>query len=135
MINKRRILCIIVSVLLCIAMFSGCGTESEDGRKPSKDYSNATTLTDSTIGEEDGYGYELWKDYGDTTMVLTGDGTFTCEWSNINNALFRRGVKFDCTQTYRDIGNIAVDYEVNYNPDGNSYLCIYGWTREPLVEY
>lgn len=142
MIKRRRILCIIVSVLLCIAMLSGCGTESadstfgnKDGRKPSKDYSNATTLTDSTIGEEDGYSYELWKDYGDTTMVLTGDGTFACEWKNINNALFRRGVKFDCTQTYRDIGNIAVDYEVNYNPDGNSYLCIYGWTREPLVEY
>lgn len=140
--KKRRLLCIAISVLLFVAILAGCGAETEDGspdkndgRKPSKDLSNATTLTDSTIGEEDGYGYELWKDYGDTTMVLTGDGTFTCEWKNINNALFRRGVKFDCTQTYRDIGNIAVDYEVDYNPDGNSYLCVYGWTREPLVEY
>ena len=66
-------------------------------------------------------------------MTLTEDGTFTCEWSSINNALFRRGMKFDRTQTYREIGNIAVDYEVDYNPDGNSYLCIYGWTVEPLV--
>ncbi|MCH5274148.1 MAG: glycoside hydrolase family 11 protein [Lachnospiraceae bacterium] len=109
--------------------------EEKDSHKPVKDYSNMTTLTENTIGEEDGCGYELWKDSGDTTMVLTGNGTFTCEWKNINNALFRRGTKFDCTQTYREIGNIAVDYEVDYHPDGNSYLCIYGWTREPLVEY
>ena len=116
---------LIVAIILCAAMLFGCAAEEEE----------AVVLTDSTIGELNGYSYELWKDYGDTTMTLTKGGTFTCEWKNINNCLFRRGVKFDCTQTYRDIGNIAVDYKVDYHPDGNSYLCIYGWTREPLVEY
>lgn len=94
-----------------------------------------TVITENIIGEEDGYGYELWKDKGDTTMTLTGDGTFTCEWSNINSALFRRGQKFDCTETYKELGNISVDYEVDYEPVGNSYLCLYGWTRDPLIEY
>ena len=136
---KGKLLCIFLSLVILIAMLSGCQAEetgpSGGNNKPKPSKGSTTTLTDSTIGEEDGYGYELWKDHGDTTMTLTGGGTFTCEWKNINNALFRRGVKFDCTQTYRDIGNIAVEYEVDYNPDGNSYLCIYGWTREPLVEY
>ena len=92
-------------------------------------------FTDCITGTEDGYDYELWKDSGDTEMTLTGDGTFTCKWGNINNALFRRGKKFDCTQTYRDLGNISVDYGVDYQPDGNSYMCVYGWTRDPLIEY
>lgn len=120
---NKRILCVIMSIALCLTLFSACGD---------KEY---TVLTNSTIGEEDGFGYELWKDSGDTTMTLTEDGTFSCEWSNINNALFRRGKKFDCTQTYREIGNIKVDYAIDYQPDGNSYFCVYGWTREPLVEY
>src|SRR5699024_10667712 len=32
-------------------------------------------------------------------------------------------------------GNMSIDYGVNYNPDGNSYLTVYGWTVDPLVEY
>ncbi len=97
--------------------------------------SAATVITENTTGSEDGYDYELWKDSGTTSMTLTGGGTFSCEWSDINNALFRKGQKFDCTKTYEELGNIEVAYDVDYNPNGNSYLCVYGWTREPLVEY
>ncbi len=92
-------------------------------------------IYDCDTGIEDGYNYELWKDTGNTKMELTGNGTFTCEWSNINNCLFRTGKKFDCTQTYKEIGNVQFNYDVDYHPDGNSYMCVYGWTKEPLVEY
>ena len=95
----------------------------------------ATTYTENITGSEDGYDFELWKDTGTTFMTITGGGTFSCEWSNINNALFRKGQKFDCTKTYQELGNVQVDYNVDYNPNGNSYLCVYGWTKEPLVEY
>ncbi len=128
---------------------AGCG--AEDGGSPSSPSSpsdsgkggglaalfggSEKTVTDSTIGEIDGYGYELWKDSGDTEMVLKGGGKFSCKWENINNALFRIGKKFDCTKTYTELGNISLDFAADYQPDGNSYLCLYGWTREPLVEY
>ncbi|MBR1554703.1 MAG: glycoside hydrolase family 11 protein, partial [Oscillospiraceae bacterium] len=102
---------------------------------PISQASAGLVLYDCKTGIEDGYNYELWKDTGNTKMELTGNGTFNCEWSNINNCLFRTGKKFDCTQTYKEIGNIAFDYNVDYHPDGNSYLCVYGWTKEPLVEY
>ena len=93
-------------------------------------------FTENITGSADGYDYELWKDNGDTTFnVEPGGGNFSCEWSNINNALFRRGKKYDCTKTYQELGNISVDYGVDYQPDGNSYMCVYGWTREPLIEF
>ncbi|HAS78846.1 MAG TPA: hypothetical protein DCS38_03910, partial [Ruminococcus sp.] len=94
-----------------------------------------TVLTDCKTGTEDGYDYELWKDSGNTSMTLTGDGTFSCQWDSINNALFRKGKKFDCTKTYSEIGNISIDFACDYEPNGNSYLCVYGWTKSPLVEY
>lgn len=28
-----------------------------------------------------------------------------------------------------------VHYSANYSPNGNSYLCVYGWSKGPLVEY
>ncbi|MBQ9766845.1 MAG: glycoside hydrolase family 11 protein [Lachnospiraceae bacterium] len=95
----------------------------------------ATVLYNNATGTEDGYDYELWKDYGSTSMTLNGGGKFECWWQDIGNALFRKGLKFDCTKTYSQIGNISIDYGVNYQPDGNSYLCVYGWSRSPLVEY
>ena len=95
----------------------------------------ATTLYDNKTGNQDGYDYELWKDYGTTSMTLNSGGTFDCQWSNIGNALFRKGIKFDCTKTYSQIGAITVDYGCDYRPSGNSYLCVYGWSKDPLVEY
>lgn len=95
----------------------------------------ATVLYDNATGSEGSYHYELWKDYGSTSMTLNGEGRFECWWEDIGNALFRKGIKFDCTKTYSQIGDITVNYGVNYQPDGNSYLCVYGWSRSPLVEY
>lgn len=95
----------------------------------------ATTITNNQTGNQDGYDYELWKDSGNTSMTLNSGGTFSCQWSNINNALFRKGRRFNETQTHQQLGNISVNYGATYSPNGNSYLCIYGWTTSPLVEY
>ena len=92
-------------------------------------------LTENATGQIDGYSYELWKDNGTTSMTLLGGGKFSCSWSNINNALFRIGKKWDCTKTWQQLGSISVAYNVDYQPNGNSYMCVYGWTRSPLIEY
>lgn len=102
---------------------------------PSMTAKAANTIYDNESNTQDGYDYELWKDSGNTSMTLNAGGTFECSWSNINNALFRKGKKFNDTQTYQQIGNISFDYAADYQPNGNSYLCVYGWTVDPLVEY
>ena len=99
------------------------------------DVKAATVIYNNTEGRDEEYTYSLWKDYGDTVMTINGNGLFECEWKNINNALFREGIKFDCTKNYKEIGNITVEYGVDCQPDGNSYMCIYGWSRNPLIEY
>ena len=120
---KNKLISVVISGLMALTMI------------PAVNAYAGQTLYDKATGTEGGYSYELWKDYGNTTMTLNGNGNFDCSWNNIGNALFRKGVKFDCTKTYQQIGNISVDYGCDYQPNGNSYLCVYGWTRSPLVEY
>jgi len=93
----------------------------------------AITLTSNASGTYDGYYYELWKDSGNTTMTVDTGGRFSCQWSNINNALFRTGKKF--STAWNQLGTVKITYSATYNPNGNSYLCIYGWSRNPLVEF
>lgn len=121
---KKSLKGVLLSVVLCAQLLM-----------PTTSVQAAETLYDNEIGTQDGYSYELWKDYGTTSMTLNGGGTFSCQWSDIGNALFRKGIKFDSTKTYQEIGNISIDYGCNYQPSGNSYLCVYGWTTDPLVEY
>lgn len=98
--------------------------------------SGKMTWTESTIGYKKGYDYELWKDEGNTSMDLLENGTFRCQWDNINNALFRAGKKYYFIEKpVADKEDIVVNYGVDYRPQGNSYLCVYGWLKNPLVEY
>ncbi len=85
------------------------------------------TLNSNETGKHCGYTYEYWKDSGSGSLVLTADG-FNVNWSNINNLLGRKGIR-------PGTSNLVATYTADYNPNGNSYLCIYGWTRSPLVEY
>ena len=133
-----------LALVLCGLLLAGCapaeGT-AEAAREPvptdtaASAENGESVLTENNLGSVDGYDYELWKDRGDTSMTLNGEGLFSCEWENINNALFRVGRKFDCTEAWEEIGEISVNYGVHYFPVGNSYLCVYGWSRDPLVEY
>lgn len=132
----RRIFGGSTALMMCAGILASCSSDGSGGAADiSKELTVTKVLTDSTTGKEDDYNYELWKDKGDTTMNLTGGGTFSCEWKNINNALFRKGRKFDSTKTYQEFGNMSLDFGIDYQPDGNSYMCVYGWTKDPLVEY
>jgi len=96
--------------------------------------------SDQITGEQDGYRYELWNQnsQGTACMTLGSGALFSGEWSDIENYLARRGLGYDQTQEHQEIGTFYATYNCNYNPSsasGNSYLSVYGWTVDPLVEY
>lgn len=61
-------------------------------------------------------------------MTLGSGGAFSAQWSNVGNILMRKGLRPGSKSQ-------TVTYSASYNPSGNSYLCVYGWTTNPLVEY
>lgn len=136
----KRILMLYCMCFVLVLTACGYGAHPAEQMQPTMEAITEPTeappvITENTLGKTEAYDYELWKDYGTTEMILTGDSTFRCDWSDINNALFRVGKKFDCTKHWEEIGRITAEYGADYYPVGNSYLCIYGWTREPLVEF
>ena len=92
-------------------------------------------IIENEIGEIGNYTYELWKDFGQTTMILKEDGKFSCSWDKIGNVLFRIGKRWDSTKKYQEIGNIKVNFEFDFESKGSTFLSIYGWTQNPLIEY
>ncbi|SEH88387.1 Glycosyl hydrolases family 11, partial [Ruminococcus flavefaciens] len=89
-------------------------------------------------GNIGGYDYEMWNQNGQGQVSMQPSaGSFTCSWSNIENFLARMGKNYDSKkQNYKSIGSdITLTYDVEYTPRGNSYMCVYGWTRNPLMEY
>nr|AGS52100.1 chain A, Family 11 Xylanase [uncultured bacterium contig00029] len=101
-----------------------------------------TVLTTSTIRNDyNGYDYELWNqnNSGTVRMELTGDngsgtnakgGTFTAQWSNTENVLFRAGKKWgsSSTQNHTQIGNMSVEFAATWSSGDNvKMLGIYGW--------
>jgi endo-1,4-beta-xylanase len=84
-------------------------------------------ICNNMSGQHCGYTYEYWKDQGTGCQTNTSNG-FDVEWTNVNNLLGRKGIR-------PGTRNQVVTYQADYQPNGSSYLCIYGWTRNPLVEY
>ncbi|MBD7910574.1 glycoside hydrolase family 11 protein [Clostridium cibarium] len=143
MLNRKRILTTLVALVMTssLTMIGNTASATTTLNAPGNTFaapalsSTPKILNSNATGIHDGYNYELWKDYGNTSMTLKAGGSFSCRWSNIGNALFRKGKKFNETQTYKQLGNISVNFNCDYQPSGNSYLCVYGWTSSPLVEY
>jgi endo-1,4-beta-xylanase len=71
-------------------------------------------------------------------MTVGSGALFSGEWDGILNYLARRGLSYNETEEHQEIGTFFTTYNCTYNPSsssGNSYLSVYGWTVEPLVEF
>jgi len=88
------------------------------------------TLTSNSTGMQGGHYYSFWKDSGNASMTLYDGGRYGSQWDNgTNNWVGGKG--------WNPGGSKVVSYEGYYGVDNsqNSYVALYGWTKNPLVEY
>ncbi|RWA11689.1 hypothetical protein EKO27_g3410 [Xylaria grammica] len=85
--------------------------------------------TSPGTGTNNGFYYSFWTDGGGSVNYNNGDrGSYDVTWSNVNNFVAGKGWNPGAAR--------SISYNGTWNGASvNSYLSVYGWTRNPLIEY
>ncbi len=122
--NRGRIRLLVGSacVALVMAVLPGATTATAAGEV------GVAAVCGSQTGNSGGYYYTFWTDGGGSAcMELGSGGNYSMRWSNTGNFVGGKGWSNGSRRT--------VNYSGSFNPSGNGYLTLYGWTSNPLVEY
>jgi endo-1,4-beta-xylanase len=92
--------------------------------------SNAQTICSNQTGTNNGFFYSFWKDTGSACMTLGSGGNYDVSW-NLGSGNMVVGKGWSTGSSTRRVGYNAGIWQ----PSGNAYLTLYGWTRNPLIEY
>ncbi|KAM0720559.1 hypothetical protein Q7P37_004695 [Cladosporium fusiforme] len=80
-------------------------------------------------GWHDDYFYSHWTDGGGSIQYYNQEGGgYTVDWQDTGNFVSGKGWNPGSNDR-------VITWTGEFNPQGNGYLCVYGWTRNPLIEY
>jgi endo-1,4-beta-xylanase len=102
--------------------------------------------TPAGTGQNNGYYYSFWnagkfilqhaqisnmhwqqKGGGTVNYNNKGAGEYSVSWQKCNNFVAGKGWSKGSARN--------INFKGSYSPQGNSYLSVYGWSKNPLVEY
>jgi hypothetical protein len=88
-----------------------------------------------TVGS---YTWTIWSSGSGGCMTPYGTGAaYKATWNNAGDFLAREGLQFDETKTFDQYGTISADFAYTKTGSGGgfSFIGIYGWSNNPLIEY
>jgi hypothetical protein len=89
----------------------------------------AQTISNTETGTQGGYYYYFWKGtIGSVSMTLMPNGRYTTTWNQVDNFIAGKGWEIGSPDR-------VVDFTGSFEGGVNGTLALYGWTRNPLVEY
>ena len=93
-------------------------------------------LTENKIGYLDDYFYELWKsdNVGITRMNVDNKNKFSCSWKNVDNAIFNLGKDFTNGFSLKNVSDITLKFDFDFESNGYSYIGINGYFSSSYYE-
>jgi len=136
----------IVSLIFCLVVVMACSTSKPKEEEPSPD---EITFSGNSNGNkrlpESPYGYEIWAAGGSDHKITwygpdaRGGAAFRAEWNYPNDFLGRVGYFWNQGKPYTNYGDLSCKFDYTRSANGTggsySYIGIYGWSKNPLIEY
>jgi len=94
--------------------------------------------TSNASGKVGNYSWTIWSSGSGGCITPYGVGAaYKATWNNSGDFLARVGLQWNETKTFDQYGTIGADFSYTRTGTGGgfSYIGIYGWSNDPLVEY
>ena len=148
-----------IKKLFAAALLCAAAVTAAFGQAPVEPCTQTTKLSTSATGVQtfttnssgnkpltgSPYGYEMWTEGGNNNKLIWfgpnqgGGAAFRTEWNNPNDYLGRIGYFWNEGKPYTSYKNVYCDFNYTRSANGTgggySYLGIYGWTKNPMVEW
>jgi len=129
-----------VGMTAMFALTASAFAQTQDFCSTTTHSGTAKEVSTNTVGSfSNGIGYELWNEGGNGgSATFYDDGSFKCNMTGAKDYLCRSGLSFDSDKSHTELGHMKADFKLvksGLTGIDYSYIGIYGWTREPLVEW